>query len=286
MNHRLIARLDIKGPDLVKGIHLEGLRALGSPRAFARHYYEAGIDELFYQDIVASLYQRHSLHDVIRATVADTFIPLTVGGGLRSIDDIRAVLRAGADKVALNTAAVANPDLVRQASRVFGSSTIVVAIEAIRQPDGRYLASTDCGREMTNREVVAWAREVEALGAGEILLTSVDREGTGQGFDVALTAAVSQAVSIPVIAHGGAGNAAHVAEVLTAGHADAVAVASILHYSALSTLGAAARGAVTGNQEFLDQGAKHSRFSGHTVASIKSSLRERGIPCRPMAVTV
>ena len=150
MTPRLIARLDIKGPDLVKGIHLEGLRVLGSPRKFARYYYEAGADELIYQDVVASLYQRNSLHDFVRATVRDTFIPLTVGGGLRSLDDIRDVLRAGADKVALNTAVVARPELVHEASRIFGSSTIVVAIEAIRQPDASYLASTDGGRELTS----------------------------------------------------------------------------------------------------------------------------------------
>ena len=281
MTPRLIARLDIKGPDLVKGIHLEGLRALGSPRAFARHYYDAGVDELIYQDIVASLYQRNSLHGFIRATASDAFIPLTVGGGLRSIEDIRGVLRAGADKATLNTAAIARPGLIEEASRVFGSSTIVVAIEAIRQPDGRYLASTDCGREMSDREVIAWAREAARLGAGEILLTSVDREGTGHGFDLELVAAVSSAVSIPVIAHGGAGNTAHIVDVLTKGTADAVAVASMLHYSSLTTLDASARGAVTGNQEFLHRGAQHPRFQGNTVASIKASLTEAGIHTRP-----
>ena len=277
---RLIARLDIKGPDLVKGIHLEGLRALGSPGEFARHYYQAGIDELIYQDIVASLYQRNSLHAFIQATARDTFIPLTVGGGLRSIDDIRAVLRAGADKVALNTAAVANPDLVREASRVFGSSTIVVAIEAIRQPDGRYLASTDCGREMTNLEVVAWAQQAEQLGAGEILLTSVDREGTGQGFDLALTASVSTAVGIPVIAHGGAGTPAHLASALLEGHADAIAVASMFHYSAIESLTRESHGAIEGNQEFLRGGGRHGRFMGHSVPSLKAALRASGIAMR------
>ena len=281
MRPRLIARLDIKGPDLVKGIHLEGLRTLGTPGAFARHYYEAGIDELIYQDIVASLYQRNSLHAFIQATARDAFIPLTVGGGLRSIDDIRAVLRAGADKVALNTAAVANPDLVREASRVFGSSTIVVAIEAIRQPDGRYLASTDCGREMTNLEVVAWAQHAERLGAGEILLTSVDREGTGQGFDLALTAAVSNAVGIPVIAHGGAGHPEHLAAAIVEGGADALAVASMLHYSTLESLAGDSRGAIEGNQEFLKSGGRHARFSGHSVPSLKEALRSAGVAMRP-----
>jgi len=280
LHKRLIARLDIKGPDLVKGIHLEGLRVLGSPRAFARHYYQGGIDELIYQDIVASLYQRNSLHEFVRETARDTFIPLTVGGGLRTIEDIRAVLRAGADKVALNTAAVARPELVRDASRVFGSSTIVVAIEATRQPDGVYLASTDCGRELTSIEVVAWARQVESLGAGEILLTSVDREGTGSGFDLDLTSRVSRAVSIPVIAHGGAGQPSHLVQVLTEGRADAVAVASMLHYSAVRELAGADAESATGNQEFLRRGAQHARFQGHTVARLKRELQAQAISTR------
>ena len=279
---RLIARLDIKGPDLVKGIHLEGLRVLGTPRVFASHYYEAGIDELFYQDVVASLYQRNSLHEFVRATVSETFIPLTVGGGLRSLDDIRDVLRAGADKVALNTAVAANPALIRDAARVFGSSTIVVAIEAIRQPDGTYLASTDCGREMTSLEVVGWAQTVEELGAGEIVLTSVDREGTGQGFDIELTSRVSQAVSIPVIAHGGAGEPEHLAQGLTEGHADALAIASMLHYSAVMEIGSAEMGDVTGNREFLSRGQQHARFQGHSVGTLKGYLMSRSIACRPL----
>lgn len=282
MTPRVIARLDIKGPDLVKGIHLEGLRVLGSPRAFASHYYAAGVDELIYQDVVASLYQRNSLKDFVRATVRDTFIPLTVGGGLRTLNDIRDMLRAGADKVALNTAVVARPELIREASRVFGSSTIVVAIEAIRQRDGTYLAFTDNGREQTSLEVVAWARAADELGAGEILLTSVDREGTGEGFDVDLLARVSAAVSIPVIAHGGAGEPRHLAEALTDGQADAVAIASMLHYSALNDIAPAASGEVTGNQEFIGKGQPHSRFRGHTVGGLKSYLRSRSIASRPV----
>ncbi len=166
MNHRIIARLDIKGPNLVKGIHLEGLRVLGKPEEYARAYYQAGADELIFQDVVASLYERNSLHDIISRTAREIFIPLTVGGGLRSIDDIRSVLRAGADKVSINTAAIRNPQLIREASLVFGSSTIVVAIEAIKQADGRYLAFIDNGREHTGVEVLGWAKKVEELGAG------------------------------------------------------------------------------------------------------------------------
>lgn len=209
--HRIIARLDIKGPNLVKGIHLEGLRVLGKPEAFARHYYEQGADELMYQDVVASLYQRNSLHDFVSHTAREIFIPLTVGGGLRSIEDIRSVLRAGADKVAVNTAPISNPRFIAEATHSFGSSTVVVAIECIRQGRrGRYLAYTDNGREHTGIEAVSWARRAEELAAGEIMLTSVDREGTGQGFDTGLLRQVSDAVGIPVVAHGGAATMEHV----------------------------------------------------------------------------
>jgi len=255
---------------------------LGMPGVFARYYYEAGIDELFYQDVVASLYQRNSLQEFVQATVRDTFIPLTVGGGLRSLGDIRDVLRAGADKVALNTAVVANPTLIRDASKVFGSSTIVVAIEAIRQRDGTYIASTDCGREITSLEVVGWAQTVEELGAGEIVLTAVDREGMGRGFDIELTSRVSEAVSIPVIAHGGAGEPEHLAQALTVGRADALAIASMLHYSAVTEIGSTKTGDGTGNREFLSRGQQHQRFQGHSVGALKRHLMSRSITCRPL----
>ncbi|MBX9853403.1 MAG: imidazole glycerol phosphate synthase cyclase subunit, partial [Cytophagaceae bacterium] len=166
---RIIPRLDIKGPNLVKGIHLEGLRVLGNPEYFAKYYYECGADELFYQDIVASLYGRNNLSNIIARTAKEIFIPLTVGGGIRTIEDITTVLRAGADKVSINTAAIKRPELIQEAAEKFGSSTIVVAIEAIKGTDGKYYAYTDNGREYTGIEVAEWARKVEKLGAGEIL---------------------------------------------------------------------------------------------------------------------
>jgi cyclase len=168
MNVRIIPRLDIKGPNLVKGIHLEGLRVLGKPERFARHYYENGADELLYMDVVASLYQRNNLLDIVTRTSREIFIPLTVGGGIRTLDDINQVLRAGADKVSLNTAAVANPSFIKEAAQRFGSSTIVVSIEAIRQYDGHYEAYTDNGRESTGLDAIEWAKRVVDLGAGEI----------------------------------------------------------------------------------------------------------------------
>ncbi len=279
-NVRIIPRLDIKGSNLVKGIHLEGLRVLGRPESFARHYYENGADELIYMDVVASLYERSSLCDIIERTAKDIFIPLTVGGGLRTIEDIRRVLRAGADKVALNTMAIRDPGLIKEAAMKFGSSTIVVAIEAIRQPDGRYLAYTDNGRQHTGIEVVEWAMRSEALGAGEIMITSVDREGTGSGYDIELTRMVSSRVSIPVIAHGGAGSPENIYDVVHSGMADAVSVASILHYKAIEFTGCAAIDSKEGNTEFLKKGTGFSRIKPYTIADIKRHLSDRGIRIR------
>jgi len=228
---RLIARLDIKGPNLIKGIRLEGLRIIGDPQEYARRYYEQGADELVYMDIVASLYGRNSLHDIVRRAAQDIFAPLTVGGGLRSVDDVREMLRAGADKVAINTAAVQRPELIREVAHVFGSQCMVLSIEAKRQEKGRWEVYTDNGRERTGLDVVEWARRGVELGAGEILLTSVDQEGTRKGFDCELVRTVSDAVSVPVIASGGMGSSEHLIDVVQQGHADAVAMADILHYN-------------------------------------------------------
>lgn len=233
---RLIARLDIKGPNLIKGIQLEGLRVLGDPQEFARRYYEQGADELVYMDIVASLYGRNSLHDIVRRAASDIFVPLTVGGGLRSSDDVREILRAGADKVAINTAAVRRPELIREVATMFGSQCMVLSIEAKQRAAGDWEVYTDNGRERTGLSVVEWARRGVELGAGEILITSVDREGTRRGFDTALVRAVSSQVPVPVIASGGMGTADHALEVITEGLADAVAMADILHYNR-STIG-------------------------------------------------
>lgn len=240
---RLIARLDIKSPNLIKGIHLEGLRVMGDPQVFAQRYYEQGIDELLYIDIVASLYGRNNLVELVRKTAHNVFVPMTVGGGVRSTDDVRELLRAGADKVAINTAAVNRPELITEVSRRFGSQCMVLSIEAKRNGPGSWEAFTDNGREHTNRDVVAWAKEGVERGAGEILLTSVDREGTRKGFDLELVKAVADAVPIPVIASGGLGSPADLIDVVKHGHADAAAIADALHYNrhALSDIKAAAR---------------------------------------------
>lgn len=229
-NVRLIARLDIKGPNLIKGVHLEGLRVIGDPQEYARRYYEQGADELIYIDIVASLYGRSKLTDIVRRAAHDVFVPMTVGGGVRGVDDVRDLLRAGADKVAINTAAVRRPELITEVSRRFGSQCMVLSIEAKQQAEGRWEVYTDCGRERSGVDAVEWARRGVELGAGEILVTSIDREGTRKGFDIPLTRAISHAVSVPVIASGGYGEPAHLDAVVRDGAADAVAFADALHY--------------------------------------------------------
>ena len=278
---RIIPRLDIKGPNLVKGIHLEGLRVLGKPEDFARYYYEMGADELLYMDVVASLYNRNSLLDIVGKTAREIFIPLTVGGGLRTINDIRRVLRAGADKVSLNTAAIRNPEIIREAARTFGSSTILVSIEAIRHPDGRYYVYTDNGREHTGIDVFEWAIRVAELGAGEIMITSVDCEGTGTGYDLELTRRIAESVSIPVIAGGGAGKRQHVVDVIKQGKADAVSLASILHYDFLehhTPLSNDFRS--EGNIQFLKQRTCPSYLKPENLRTLKKYLASEGIACR------
>lgn len=228
---RLIARLDIKGPNLIKGIHLEGLRVIGSPNEYARRYYRQGADELIYMDCVASLYGRNSLGDIVQSAARDVFVPMTVGGGIRSVEDATHLLRCGADKVAVNTAAIANPVLIADIARRFGSQCMVLSIEAKQVGPNRWEAYTDNGRERTGLDVIAWVKQGVALGAGEVLLTSVDREGTRKGFDIPLLQAVTGAVAVPVIASGGMGKPEDLVDAVWQGGADAVAMADILHYS-------------------------------------------------------
>lgn len=231
---RLIPRLDIKGQNLIKGVHLEGLRVIGDPREYALKYYVAGADEIIYMDCVASLYGRNNLAEIVRYTSEDTFIPMTVGGGIRSVADVEMLLRVGADKVAVNTAAIGRPELIAEIASRFGSQCMVLSIEAKNKGPGQWEAYTDNGREKSGLDVVEWAKRGAALGAGEILLTSIDREGTRKGFEVELIAAVSSVVSIPVIASGGMGKVADLVAAVKSGHADAVAMADILHYNRLT----------------------------------------------------
>ena len=283
---RIIPRLDIKGPNLVKGINLEGLRVLGKSDQFARYYYETGADELLYMDAVASLYGRGSLLEIVEWASRSIFIPLTVGGGIRTIDDIRAVLRAGADKVALNTAAIRNPDFLALACRTFGSSTIAVAIDAVRHGGGFYECLTDYGREATGVDALTWAKQAARLGAGELIVTAIQREGMGQGFDLDLSAAIAGGVDVPVVAGGGAGQLAHVYEAFTSADLSGVALASMLHYEAVQhfqTDASAFSG--EGNIEYLRRGSAPP-VTPQTIGAVKSYLSERGVSVRPVEVPI
>ena len=230
---RFIARLDVKDNFLVKGIQYEGLRKLGLPHDFARRYYEQGIDEILYLDTVASLYGRNNLGNILERTTTNVFIPITAGGGLRSVDDVSAVLKAGADKAAVNTAALRCPRLITEIARAYGSQCRVLSIQAKRRDPARpaagWEAYYDNGREHSGQDVLDWAKQAVALGAGEILLSSVDKEGFQKGMDLELIAAVADLVDVPIIAAGGAVCAEDVAAAAKNG-ADAVAVGSVLHY--------------------------------------------------------
>ena len=241
---RVIARLDIKGPNLIKGVHLEGLRVVGDPNEHAIRYYREGADELVFIDIVASLYQRNNLSDIIKKAADQVYVPITVGGGIRSLADVATMMLSGADKVAINTAAIARPELVGEVAKRYGSQCMVLSVEAKRVAPGQWEAYTDNGRERTGRDVVQWVKEAVDRGAGEVLLTSVDQEGTRKGFDVPLVQQVCAAVNVPVTASGGFGAAEHLTA-LAGTDLSAVAVADALHWKrmALADLKSHARAA-------------------------------------------
>lgn len=247
---RLIPCLDVKDGRVVKGVQFVNLKDAGDPVEAAKAYDAAGADELCFLDITASHERRGILLDVVSRTAEQCFMPLTVGGGVRTLDDIRALLLAGADKVSINTAAVANRIIVRDAAEKFGSQLVVVAIDAKQTGEGRWEVFTHGGRNATGLDAIAYARDVASLGAGEILLTSMDRDGTKAGYDLALTRAIADAVSIPVIASGGVGQLSHLIDGVREGHASAVLAASIFH------------------------------FGEHSIAEAKTAMSEAGIPVR------
>jgi cyclase len=236
LSKRIIACLDVRDGKVVKGVNFEGLRDAGDPAALARRYNVEGIDEVVILDVTATLESRQARAHTIAAVAAEIFLPLAVGGGIRTEDDAAAAIDAGADKVSLNTAALIDPDLITSLAKRYGSQAVIVAIDAKRQ-DGRFAVYARSGQAGTVRDAVEWAREATDRGAGEILLTSIDRDGTKSGFDCEMTAAVSDAVNIPVIASGGAGTFEHFAEVFGPGHADAALAASIFHFQEQSVRG-------------------------------------------------
>ena len=232
---RVVARLDIKGKNLIKGVQLEGLRVLGDPNEFARRYYIDGIDEILYIDTVASLYGRSYMTEILKNTVSDVFVPITAGGGVKSVDDVRVLLRSGADKVAINSEAVRNPRLISEIADAFGEQCTVVSVQAKKTASNSWEVLIEGGRERTGLDVFEWASEVTRLGAGEILLTSVDKDGTKKGFDNELIAQVRSVVQVPVIASGGFGSTSDLGPLLSsAPEIDAISVGSVLHYELVS----------------------------------------------------
>lgn len=227
---RIIARIDVKNEFVIKGIHLEGLRKIGDPVVLAEKYYKEGIDEIMFMDAVASLYGRNNLFHIIQNACKEVFIPITIGGGIRSIQDIDLALKSGADKITLNTQAIKNPDLIREASQIYGSQCIVGSIEAKRKGNS-WEAYVDNGREQTGIDAIDWAARLEELGIGELCITSIDKEGTKKGFDIELVKKICETVNLPIIVSGGAGKVCHITDLSKQKGVSGIAIASVLHYN-------------------------------------------------------
>ncbi len=231
---RIITKLEVKGENVVKGIRMEGLRKVGVPDELCRKYFEQGIDEIVFEDVVASLYGRNQLTTLVSSAAEDIFIPLCVGGGVRSIEDFRSMLRSGADKVSINTQAIKTPEIITQAAQIFGSQCVIINIQAKRREDGSWQAYTENGRQPMGVTAVEWAKKAQELGAGEILLTSIDRDGTKYGYDQELIKAVTSQVRIPVIAAGGASTVEDMAKVILEGRANALCISHLLHFNKMT----------------------------------------------------
>lgn len=278
---RVIPRLDIKGPNLVKGIHMEGLRVLGDPKEFAKYYYLNGADEIILNDITASLFSTNPQLELVQGVASNVFVPLTYSGGIRSIEDIRNVLKSGADKVCINSYIHENFEFIHEAVKVFGASTIVIGIEAIKQYNGNCLASYWGGRELSIHDVVTWAMKVEMAGAGEILLSSVNMDGTGRGFDVDTIRQVTNAVSIPVIASGGAGSKESIIDLIDKVDISGVSIASVLHYNICHQLKSdELYSRSEGNFTFLKDNGSFDLVKKVDLSTLKKDIVNKGILCR------
>ena len=280
---RLIARLDIKGPNLVKGINFEGLRVLGNPMNFARKYYEAGIDEIFLYDSVASLYGRNSLDQLIRDISNRIYVPLTVSGGIRNLNDIKRVLDSGADKVCINTAAIINPELIDIAVAKYGSSTILASIDYIVDIDGIPKCLIENGRETTNVNLFDWALEVERRGVGELVITSIRNEGMMNGLDISVLKELLSMVKIPVTVHGGIGSSKHILELINVLRVSGISMAGLLHYNYLNSIEVSLEidGNEGNNSFLLDTGNIKAIFDQGlleitTINELKSLLKTHG----------
>ena len=262
---RIIPRLDVKSDRLVKGVQLEGLKVLGKPEDFATKYYEEGADEILYLDTVASLYGRNSLEDIVLRTAEKIFIPLTVGGGIRTLDDVTKMMRSGADRVAINTVLFQKPDLINAIVDSYGSQAVVGSVQAKKMENGTYECLVDGGRERTGKEVLEWVDLLCERGIGELMVTSVDNEGTGKGYDLELMKKITSGVDVPVIACGGAGNKGHLLELIEKSDVDSVCLASVIHFESLPNH----------NRKLIPKG-----FSPSSIKEIKAFLKENNVRVR------
>ena len=277
---RIISKLDIKGPNLVKGVNLEGLRVLGLPSNFAFNYYKDMIDEIIYHDCVASLYERKSFLDLITDTSSNVFIPISVGGGLKSIKDIEKVLNAGADKILINSAAIKKPKFISEAVKKFGSSNICLSIETIKNDNNKFICLSNYGREVSKRKLIDWFYEVQQLGVGEIILTSISCDGMGNGFDLEMLELIYDKIKVPFIIHGGAGNENDIYNVLKYDKVSGVAISSLLHYSLIREKKFRIKDTREGNTQFLESSIDTINFKKTSILSLKKFLKKKGINVR------
>jgi len=273
MNLRIIPKLDIKNNNLVKGVNLEGLRVLGDPRAFAESYYTDDADEIIYHDVVASLYQRNNLSDLIKRTSENIFLPMLVGGGITAVEQIEQILHSGADRIFLNTAALNNAKIINNIVKKYGSSTLVVSIEVVKSED-KYFCRKDFGREEADKELFDWISEVEHRGAGEIIITSIDSDGTGLGFDLNLAEKISKKTNLPFILNGGISTIDQIDQLLNASKPSGLAIGSALHYSYIDK-NFINQNRLDGNINFLNKNINYKNFGKLKIKTIKKYLKKK-----------
>ncbi len=270
MNIRVISKLDIKGQNLVKGVQLEGLRVLGSPKIFAKKYYDEGADEIIYHDIVASLYRRNNLSTLIKDTSENIFLPMLAGGGIRNTDQVETILKSGADRVFLNTAALDNVSIIDEIVKKYGSSTLVISIEVVKS-EQNFICRKDFGREETNKELISWAKEIESRGAGELMITSIDSDGTGTGFDLNIAEKLAKNLKIPFIVNGGISKLKHIDKLLNVSLPSGIAIGSAFHYRYLDK-NFIKKNNLDGNVDFLKNSSKYKSFGKLSIKEIKEFL--------------
>lgn len=276
MSIRLISKLDVKGKNLVKGLHFEGLRVLGDPAVFSKFYFENGIDEIIYHDVVASLYERNSIDELIQKVSKDIFIPFIAGGGIRDKYNVSKVLVSGADRIFLNTAALKKPEIINELSEIYGGSTIIISIE-VNKVSNKYKCFYDYGREDSEIDLISWLKNIRPRGAGEIMIMSIDKDGTGHGFDLELAKIMKQETDLPFIFGGGCGKTEHIMELLDISNPSGICLSSCLHYDAIkkNILTISKSTEHDGNFEFLKKNEKYKNFIDFDILAVKDFLRKR-----------